>query len=51
MQTQAVRIESIKMNGLRYFQLYVFGTYCGLYVTRDEARAAAARYDGFGRAA
>jgi hypothetical protein len=40
-----VRINPIKLNGLRYFELYVRDVFYGVYVTRDDARAAAMRWD------
>lgn len=43
-----VRINPIKLNGLRYFELYVRDVFSGIYVTRDDARAAAMRFDWMG---
>jgi hypothetical protein len=38
-------IKQRRLNGLSYFELYVRDVYMGLYVTREDARAAAGRLD------
>lgn len=40
-----VRIQPVRINGLRHFELYVRDVFFGLYVTRDDARFAARRWD------
>lgn len=40
-----VRIETIRINGLTHYELYVRDVFYGLYVSRADARSAASRWD------
>lgn len=46
-----VEIHATRVGAARLFRLTIAGVYYGLFVTRDDARAAARRYDWRGAAA